>query len=731
MTSPIQPPPTQGNDVSSRESNNGDGTQVADYSQGPTARIQRLIDWVRSQNGYLHPDVGIWYSQAEGYYVQVMEGKSIAARTRIASCPIACSLSVLNALDIEPFSCHGQKFPDQFLQQFINQPEVIQTFFLVEQLLLGKNSWWTSYIESLPTVDNINDLQYESERDLERIKGTNLEAGYNDLMEKWRGYYTGGMKVLQALHWPSETSSKCTWQLFRWAATIFGSRGFASSVLSETAVSEQARLGGRHGIPEPPFTKKLFTDHFSVLLPLMDVLNHKPLAAVDWQPRTTYVGLQVNTAYKEGEQIYNNYGPRDNESLLLSYGFILADNPFKHVQVSLKAPPESAMRHIRSWPPDPRSSPSFRTFLLDMNHYSTKSAACLESALLSYDLLDSVSALAANSREASFMNASRRTIMSWCLQKPHSFEDFRLLLNSLAQIALICMAGFKKLRVTKPVNKPAKGDKQKNVDRYRQEALEIYAVALSVCKYILYRASLHDDSHSHDRMTKNLEFSGGEYAMKRMEILFSRHDIITRPGELVSIPALFDMLAPETRSNARQLIERLEPYYEKRYPAPQLQQMFMLSRMALILSIARHSSIRGLNMAPRLTAWLQDMLGQYPAEPDSWAYVPGPGPWAPDDEPPTALVELLAARDKYMKERENPAPMPSCFHARVNKNHDSFVEFLKPEDLCWAFNIMCEEKVDVPRIVGWLARGQKEYEPALVREEESVTDLMLYMRLED
>jgi len=102
-------------------------------------------------------------------------------------------------------------------------------------------------------------------------------------------------------------------RLFLWAAMMFGSRGFTSQVLSDTLPADQARPAG-HDHPHHQELAKLFSGGFPVLCPLLDILNYKPGAQVEWQPRFSYVGLQVLEQHKEGEEICNNYGPRDNET---------------------------------------------------------------------------------------------------------------------------------------------------------------------------------------------------------------------------------------------------------------------------------------------------------------------------------------------------------------------------------------------------------------------------------
>lgn len=84
--------------------------------------------------------------------------------------------------------------------------------------------------------------------------------------------------------------------LYLWASTIITSRAFSSKVLS--GVIDESEL------PE---------DRVSVLLPLIDLPNHRPLAKVEWRAGAEDVGLLVLEDVAPGQEIANNYGPRNNE----------------------------------------------------------------------------------------------------------------------------------------------------------------------------------------------------------------------------------------------------------------------------------------------------------------------------------------------------------------------------------------------------------------------------------
>ena len=84
--------------------------------------------------------------------------------------------------------------------------------------------------------------------------------------------------------------------MYLWASTIIVSRAFSAKVLSGVIPDNE--------LPE---------ENVSVLLPFIDILNHRPLAKVEWQAGKGHVGFLVLEDVPPGQEISNNYGPRNNE----------------------------------------------------------------------------------------------------------------------------------------------------------------------------------------------------------------------------------------------------------------------------------------------------------------------------------------------------------------------------------------------------------------------------------
>jgi hypothetical protein len=103
-----------------------------------------------------------------------------------------------------------------------------------------------------------------------------------------------------------------------WAATIFTSRAFISTHI----------LPGHETVP--------------ILFPVVDILNHSVSAKVEWdfQPHTSFsLKLLEGDTFKPGQELYNNYAPKQNDELLLGYGFCLENNPTEQFSLKLAFPP--------------------------------------------------------------------------------------------------------------------------------------------------------------------------------------------------------------------------------------------------------------------------------------------------------------------------------------------------------------------------------------------------------
>lgn len=640
---------------------------------------RRLADWVVRHGGFLHPHLKIQHHPAKGFHAVVEQGEDLPAQTRIATCSMDVTLSVLNVLSIEPFENHGTRFPDPFLRRYQFSTDVLQAFFLMEQHLLGDKSWWAPYISVLPTIEDVDDLQFETEADVAWISGTNLEAAFASQRRKWKDQFEEANNLLASSSWENARNGKYNYRLYRWASSIFGSRSFTSQVMDDTAPADRARPMGRKD-PDYPLLSRLFSDRFAVLLPLLDILNHRPAALVEWQAEINHVGLQIEQGYSSGEEVCNNYGPRDNEGLLMSYGFVLEDNPFEHVLISINAHPGTPLEIARTWPMDDRSNDNYNCYIFDISHPIVKEAKYLERGLFSYDLLDSISVMCSNDREFQAMGMRQQTLMSIAL--PTGFDDFRNVLATLAQIMLDCRARADRMQATDPsrADPPVRiqNQKQRNAQIYRQKQAGILRAAEGVCAFALLNASM--DSQASDLVAR-MRIKFPEIYTPELDDMCTRLKCLTSKNELFTAARLVQLLPAPEASKVQSCLREVENSILESVPSHiRSHEDRTKTSFSITLSALCHAHRTRTQLSRRVKTWIEELTSSYPPEDPNWSYVPSPGPYAPDEEPPAALTMLLGSVNRVSHSADDNAVK----------------SWLQPKMICWAWNVMEEEIVRVP-----------------------------------
>lgn len=88
--------------------------------------------------------------------------------------------------------------------------------------------------------------------------------------------------------------------------------------------------------------------HFPVLFPIQDVPNTSHQSHVDWTFDPGRFSIAVGDYIEAGEQVFNNYGSKGNDELLIGYGFCVQDNPHDSIILTLKPPPQDLQKTLRS-----------------------------------------------------------------------------------------------------------------------------------------------------------------------------------------------------------------------------------------------------------------------------------------------------------------------------------------------------------------------------------------------
>ncbi|KAF1845379.1 SET domain-containing protein [Cucurbitaria berberidis CBS 394.84] len=280
-----------------------------DFSTHPLA--QELVTWFTQNGGSLSSDVQVVNSDSRGFHMRAVRPLSSPV---VASSPLKLTLSILNldpdekeVLHIEsPLrQCQG-KIPDHILAYLI----------LIEQRKKGTGSPWHAYIACLPGPESMTTPLWFDGDDMAFLTGTSLAPAARERKEDMQRHWEQAVTVMKELCIP--LADEINFELLLWAATIFTSRAFISTHI----------LPNRETIP--------------LLFPVVDILNHSVSAKVEWdfQPHQSFaLKCLEGETFEAGQELFNNYAPKQNDELLLGYGFCLEDNPIEQFALKLAFSP--------------------------------------------------------------------------------------------------------------------------------------------------------------------------------------------------------------------------------------------------------------------------------------------------------------------------------------------------------------------------------------------------------
>ncbi|OCF32850.1 cytoplasmic protein [Kwoniella heveanensis BCC8398] len=190
------------------------------------------------------------------------------------------------------------------------------------------------YLESLPSPPDLTTPMYFTDSELNLLQGSNLLGAVEYRKREW--------KAEQEAVWSVLKEDGLTWWRYLAIATYMSSRSFPSKLLkipegqkSQITPAEKRKVDEEEEVSQP------------VLLPGVDIFNHARNQPILWLsspvqstsapnsdpiPSISLVSTQGSDA---GVQLFNNYGAKPNEELLLGYGFVIPSNPEDTVNLRL------------------------------------------------------------------------------------------------------------------------------------------------------------------------------------------------------------------------------------------------------------------------------------------------------------------------------------------------------------------------------------------------------------
>ncbi|KAK6541253.1 hypothetical protein TWF694_008619 [Orbilia ellipsospora] len=291
--------------------------------------LQLLAEWVIDNGGYFSDNLELYKDETNGYSVRVISyPENYSQRSdELGSLPlVSCPTSII-------FSLANPKpsLPSIFLDSPSISDHAKSCFHLSQHILLEDKSPHWPYIKLLPS--KFDTPLYFNAEEMVRLAGTNLGAGDVALRKSlWMEEWEMGVQALKEIG-NLENIEKYTWDLYLRSATLYTSRSFPSQLvgITQNATAPSACDAQKH------------TESFPVLIPLVDILNHQPSTKIVWKPTPESFSLEALGHLPIGSQVFNNYGPKANEELLMGYGFVIPGSPVDSLAMKFTMLPRDPM----------------------------------------------------------------------------------------------------------------------------------------------------------------------------------------------------------------------------------------------------------------------------------------------------------------------------------------------------------------------------------------------------
>ncbi|KAJ9118512.1 hypothetical protein QFC24_006165 [Naganishia onofrii] len=348
--------------------------------------VHRFIDWFRENGGYWHDSLQARKDSTYGLHFTT--SASLPANTQIIACP--AKLAITRGTALQAFQGLGS---DGVGLEKLNERQLIAGYVTLHfgygleevkrDTSISKYLKHEPYITTLPTTSELlTPFQWTTD-ELALLEGLNLGHAVKARRELWRGEWEGLQSVLGKLV-EGRIDSGFSWENYLLANTYISSRAFPSSLLDPSSSSipiNPSQLAGEDGATSSdpadsasPLSRpanEVTPTSYPVLIPGLDTLNHRRNQAVTWvssalpsstqqegapesDSQMTYrskqercVGLVVRTKVEADEQVFNNYGPKGNEELILGYGFSIPENPDDTLALKLGIPEDTLTQGVR------------------------------------------------------------------------------------------------------------------------------------------------------------------------------------------------------------------------------------------------------------------------------------------------------------------------------------------------------------------------------------------------
>ncbi|CAI7604500.1 unnamed protein product [Penicillium bialowiezense] len=597
-----------------------------------------LVSWFTQHGGTFDKTVRITQDALRGVHMQVKADRpdAIPRETRVINTPISVSMSWYNAIGYEcpkgSFSKHGVDFPRQWIDEI--GPEETFAFYLMGQYLRGQASFWYPYLRTLPQPGQLTTPLFFSEEDVDWIQGTGIPEASVERIKVWDQKYDDAITKLEAFGFLD--CGAFTWELYMWAATIITSRAFSPKVLSGAVEADD-----------------LWEDRTSALLPLIDLPNHRPMAKVEWRAGEEDIGLIVLEDLAPGHEISNNYGPRNNEQLLVNYGFCLKNNPTDYRIVHLGVKPDSPLGQAKARQlelfPELAKNVDDHYYIFNPFYPLLGPDTAMEHSIFSPALFNALTVMESNAHEREMLE-----ITDGGIRITPAYGNGHCIYAALAQISFEMIAHAYTLKASAQdlPSQPATLN-QTHGQIYRNGQTTLDYAALIIATWTIARGREHKRGESWDDIKVLLSelmarvpaglLSDEVLSRTRVRIL-ERPSLVSKNGELFRLGELFSLLPADMQEPAQTCFQHVLAVVSQEVP-PVASDPQTLFATVVCLLVATYNSPEARSKLPsRLTKWMAFLLEKYSlasvasmdaSEPlrlfQEYTNSEQPGSWAPGD----------------------------------------------------------------------------------------------------
>lgn len=304
--------------------------------------IDELVEWAQSNGAVISESVRFGltdYAQIGAFFKKSQPQPD----PKLIRIPCLIAIGMINAEEL----FDNAVWTDQVKNLDSN---LLLKLYLAREATEERNSLskFKHYIDLLRAVSPVQSPYFWTAQDKARLKGTNLGSSLKEnmslLVEEWwsaislvpqeimpgwkhalnqKFYYEYKFHTDDDLYDYLVTRyDRDNWTCFSnylWALLILKLRSFPAYLLKDSA----------------QFADREIKQDECILLPLIDLLNHSPTARVEWGVSDDGF-FEYNSELPSDGELFNNYGRKGNEELLLAYGFCLEKNDADTAALKLK-----------------------------------------------------------------------------------------------------------------------------------------------------------------------------------------------------------------------------------------------------------------------------------------------------------------------------------------------------------------------------------------------------------